>query len=78
MRRFLHNERKNIDAAILNTARKKNLPPALVEKDLYVCYILDYLFNRFEYKSFLEFKGGTSLSNVLMMQKSLRKLKVKL
>lgn len=38
MRRFLHNERKNIDAAILNTARKKNLPPALVEKDLYVCY----------------------------------------
>lgn len=62
MRRFLHNERKNIDAAILNTARKKNLPPALVEKDLYVCYILDYLFNRFEYKNFLEFKGETNLS----------------
>lgn len=62
MRKFLKNERKNIDAAILNTARKTNLPPALVEKDLYVCYILDYLFNRFEYKNFLEFKGGTSLS----------------
>ena len=62
MRKFLHNERKNIDAAILNTARKKNLTPALVEKDLYVCYILDYLFNRFAYKNFLEFKGGTSLS----------------
>ena len=62
MRKFLHNERKNINAAILNTARKKNLTPALVEKDLYVCYILDYLFNRFVYKNFLEFKGGTSLS----------------
>ena len=34
MRKFLHNERKNINTAILNTARKKNLPPALVEKDL--------------------------------------------
>lgn len=62
MLRFLKNERKNIDSAILNTSRKKNLPPALVEKDLYVCYILDYLFNRFEYEQFLEFKGGTSLS----------------
>ncbi len=62
MRNFLHNERKNIEQAVINTARKKNLPPAIVEKDLYVCYILDYLFNRFEYKEFLEFKGGTSLS----------------
>lgn len=62
MRKFLHNDKKNIEAAILNTSRKKNLPPALVEKDLYVCFILDYLFNRFEYKEYLEFKGGTSLS----------------
>lgn len=62
MRKFLHNDKKDIDSAIINTARRKNLPPALVEKDFYVCYILDYLFNRFEYKQFLEFKGGTSLS----------------
>ena len=48
MRNFLHNERKNIEQAVINTARKKNLPPAIVEKDLYVCYILDYLFNRFD------------------------------
>ncbi len=44
MRKFLQNERKNIDAAILNTARKRNLPPALVEKDLYVCYLYSISF----------------------------------
>lgn len=43
MRKFLHNDKKDIDSAIINTARRKNLPPALVEKDFYVCYILDYL-----------------------------------
>lgn len=56
MRRFLHNERKNIDAAILNTARKKNLPPALGEKDLYVCYILDYLLIDLNIKTFLNLR----------------------
>ena len=35
MRKFLHNDKKNIDSAIINTARRKNLPPALVEKDFY-------------------------------------------
>lgn len=33
MRKFLHNDKKDIDSAIINTARRKNLPPALVEKD---------------------------------------------
>ena len=56
MRKFLHNERKNIDAAILNTARKKNLTPALVEKDLYVCYILDYLLIDLNIKTFLNLR----------------------
>ena len=27
MRKFLHNDKKNIDSAIINTARRKNLPP---------------------------------------------------
>ena len=46
----------------LNTAEKKNLHPAIVEKDFWVCYILDYLFNRNQYRSSFVFKGGTSLS----------------
>ncbi len=46
----------------LNTAEKKNLHPAIVEKDFWVCYILDYLFHRSQYKTSFVFKGGTSLS----------------
>ncbi len=46
----------------LNTAEKKNLHPAIVEKDFWVCYILDYLFHRSQYSRSFVFKGGTSLS----------------
>ena len=35
---------------------------AIIEKDFWVCYILDYLFHRCEWKDNLAFKGGTSLS----------------
>lgn len=33
-----------------------------IEKDLWVCYMLDYLFHRCALKDNLPFKGGTSLS----------------
>lgn len=40
----------------------KNLSPAIIEKDLFVCAILDYLFTKSPWKDSLAFKGGTSLS----------------
>jgi len=43
-------------------AAEMRLEPAIVEKDYWVCYLLDYLFNRSEYKDSIIFKGGTSLS----------------
>lgn len=46
----------------LNTAKKINIPPAIAEKDFWVCYMLDYLFNRCAWKNRIVFKGGTSLS----------------
>ena len=45
-----------------NTAYKMGLPEAITEKDFWVCYTLDYLFHRSEWKNNLSFKGGTSLS----------------
>ena len=51
-----------INEVIEATSRKSGLASSIVEKDLWVCYILDYLFNRCEYKDYFEFKGGTSLS----------------
>lgn len=49
---------------IRNTAEKLNISSAIVEKDLWVCIILKYLFSDFEYKDDIVFKGGTSLSKV--------------
>ena len=46
----------------LVTAREKALPEAVIEKDFWVCWTLDYLFHSSPWKEHLAFKGGTSLS----------------
>lgn len=45
-----------------NTADKMGLNDAIVEKDFWVCFTLDYLFHRSQWKDSITFKGGTSLS----------------
>lgn len=45
-----------------NTADKMGLHDAIVEKDFWVCFTLDYLFHRSPWKEHITFKGGTSLS----------------
>lgn len=64
MNNFLKNDLKTINGSINLTAIKLNMPRSIVEKDLWVCYVLDFLFNESEYKDYYEFKGGTSLSKV--------------
>ena len=46
-----------IDRRILftNTSDKTGLRPAIIEKDFWVCYVLDYLFHRSEWKDALVF-----------------------
>ncbi|MDR2944442.1 MAG: nucleotidyl transferase AbiEii/AbiGii toxin family protein [Methanosarcinales archaeon] len=44
------------------TAAEMGIPEAIIEKDFWVCWVLDYLFHRCEWKENLAFKGGTSLS----------------
>lgn len=53
------NDRK---ALFQNTAAKMGLTNAIIEKDFWVCFMLDYLFHRCEWKNHIAFKGGTSLS----------------
>ena len=45
-----------------NTAAKMGMTDAIIEKDFWVCYMLDYLFHRCAWKDHIAFKGGTSLS----------------
>ncbi|NLV85363.1 MAG: nucleotidyl transferase AbiEii/AbiGii toxin family protein [Spirochaetales bacterium] len=62
MKRIAKFEPKHREALFRNTANKMGLTEAIIEKDFWVCWILDYLFHRCRWKDNLAFKGGTSLS----------------
>ena len=53
------NDRK---ALFQNTAVNMGLTNAIIKKDFWVCFMLDYLFHRCAWKDKIAFKGGTSLS----------------
>lgn len=57
--RFSDNDKRSL---FRNTADKMGLNDAIVEKDFWVCFTLDYLFHRSPWKDAITFKGGTSLS----------------
>lgn len=44
------------------TAIKMGMQPNVIEKDFWVCFMLDHLFHDCKYKDAFVFKGGTSLS----------------
>lgn len=56
----LHNEDR--DFVFNSVAIKKGIHKALVEKDFWICLVLDYLFIESKFKNNITFKGGTSLS----------------
>lgn len=62
MKEIALRERKEREELFLVTAREINLPEAMVEKDFWVCWTLDYLFHSCPWTKHLAFKGGTSLS----------------
>lgn len=53
------NDRK---ALFQNTAAKMGMTDAIIEKDFWVCFMLNYLFHFSRFKDKIAFKGGTSLS----------------
>ena len=62
MRKIAVIEAKEREALFRNTAAKMGISEAVIEKDFWVCYMLEYLFHRCAWKDNLAFKGGTSLS----------------
>ena len=62
MRKIAVIEAKGREALFRNTAARMGISEAVIEKDFWVCYMLDYLFHRCAWKDNLAFKGGTSLS----------------
>ena len=62
MRNIAKINERDRKALFQNTAAKMVMTDAIVEKDFWVCYMLDYLFHRCAWKDRIAFKGGTSLS----------------
>lgn len=56
----LSQERRNI--LFDTTAREMKVSSTIIEKDFWVCFVLNYLLNESKYKDHFIFKGGTSLS----------------
>lgn len=57
--RLTNEERQELFQA---TAIKMGMRPEVIEKDFWVCFMLDHLFHDCEYSNAFVFKGGTSLS----------------
>ena len=57
--RLADREKQDIFEAV---ALSRGLRPDIVEKDFWVCFMLDHLFHECKYKDSFVFKGGTSLS----------------
>jgi len=62
MYNFVKLERKERSQAFRIASQKLGYPAYVIEKDFWVTYILDTLFNRINHKHRILFKGGTSLS----------------
>lgn len=62
MNRFLQHSEETRKDAFNETAAQIGLPPYVIEKDFWVCFLLDLIFNRLDIEMDFMFKGGTSLS----------------
>ena len=52
---------KELEQIIRNAAQKSGVNEAIIEKDYWVYFVLNYLFSKSKWKDALTFKGGTSL-----------------
>lgn len=62
MNSFLVTSQDDLRVLITNTATKLGLSEAVIEKDYWVSFVLDYLFHHSRRKNAFTFKGGTSLT----------------
>lgn len=64
MKKFLQHRRNQREEVFRLTAEEKGVTEALIEKDFWVCLILQLIFQADALKDKILFKGGTSLSKV--------------
>lgn len=62
MEQFLKLKNQDKRDSFFVTAEQKKMSVLILEKDFWVCFLLDILFHQSIYKEHFVFKGGTSLS----------------
>ncbi|MDR1088765.1 MAG: nucleotidyl transferase AbiEii/AbiGii toxin family protein [Coriobacteriales bacterium] len=62
MRDFLELPKRDREQLFFETSAQTGMTQAIIEKDFWVCWTLDYLFGQSPHKDGFAFKGGTSLS----------------
>jgi predicted nucleotidyltransferase component of viral defense system len=62
MRNFAKRPEQDRRELFRATAQAMQIHEAIIEKDFWVCWILDHLFQTSPWKENMAFKGGTSLS----------------
>lgn len=67
MNKVAHLPDKDRSELFSEAAAKKSTKPAIIEKDFWVTWVLDCLFQEPELSKLLMFKGGTSLSKVYQL-----------
>lgn len=50
-----------LEKIVRNAALKLGVNEVIIEKDYWVCFVLNYLFSKCKWKNAITFKGGTSL-----------------
>jgi hypothetical protein len=66
MREIARRQEKDRRDLFRAAAQKMNVHEAIVEKDFWVCWVLDYLFQDSPWQDQLALKGGTSLAKAFM------------
>lgn len=62
MNKFFAETKDDLRILCLNTSENLGLSEAVIEKDYWVSFVLDYLFHKNKWEEAFTFKGGTSLS----------------
>lgn len=62
MFKFKELNQKELKTSVTNTSFKLHISDAALEKDYWVCFVLNYIFHKCKWKNAFTFKGGTSLS----------------
>ena len=73
MERIIKLNKERRQTLFETTARSMKISSVVVEKDFWVCVVLDYLMNKSQYKDYFIFKGGTSLSKCYDVIKRFKK-----